>query len=292
MSRKLKALPWNNMGDVNLTEGQDLIGQEISTRASQIAHFAELSTGAGETTFKVNNQGMFMGASNYGDAPFKVDYSGNMTAANAEFPGGTVTGGQTAYNTGTGFWMGLDGTVYKFSIGDGSTKYLTWDGTSLTIRGTLNADDITAGTLTGRVIQTSSSTSAERVIIDPSASNQRSIQIKNSSNAVRGWIGKGEESSTDLAINTTASLDLSFASGLGYDRSFYIQKGGIFCDDSQDDKAVIGSTGTTFAEIIGYYIKAKTKFVCDNNEGVTGSFEDKDGNTITVKGGIITNLGT
>lgn len=43
--------------------------------------------------------------------------------------------------------------VPKFSIGN-STNYMTWDGIGLNIRGTLNADDIVAGTLTGRMFQT------------------------------------------------------------------------------------------------------------------------------------------
>jgi len=60
--------------------------------------------------------------------------------------GGSIKGGQTAYAAGTGFFLGYESAAYKFSIGNG-TKYLTWDGSALTIRGTLNADDITAGTL-------------------------------------------------------------------------------------------------------------------------------------------------
>lgn len=56
---------------------------------------------------------------------------------------GFIKGGQTAYNTGTGFWLGYDSTTYKFSIGS-STKSLTWDGTNLTLTGDLNT--------TGKVI--------------------------------------------------------------------------------------------------------------------------------------------
>lgn len=44
---------------------------------------------------------------------------------------GNIRGGQTAYNTGIGFWLGYS-SGYKFSIGDGpSGKRLTWDGTDL-----------------------------------------------------------------------------------------------------------------------------------------------------------------
>ena len=44
---------------------------------------------------------------------------------------GYIRGGQTDYNTGVGFFLGYSGAAYKFSIGDPSGDYLTWDGTTL-----------------------------------------------------------------------------------------------------------------------------------------------------------------
>jgi len=51
---------------------------------------------------------------------------------------GYLRGGQTDYNTGTGFFLGYSGSAYKFSIGS-STQSLLWDGTSLTLTGNLYA---------------------------------------------------------------------------------------------------------------------------------------------------------
>lgn len=48
---------------------------------------------------------------------------------------GYLRGGQTAYNTGTGFFLGYDTDAYKFSIGDASSNYVTWDGSTLEISG-------------------------------------------------------------------------------------------------------------------------------------------------------------
>lgn len=57
------------------------------------------------------------------------------------------TSGKDNYaDTTPGIFFGYDGGAYKLNIGS-STKYLTWDGSSLTIRGTLNASDLTTGTL-------------------------------------------------------------------------------------------------------------------------------------------------
>lgn len=47
---------------------------------------------------------------------------------------GSIKGGQTAYNTGTGFFLGYSGSAYKFSIGT-STAGMTWDGTAMSIKG-------------------------------------------------------------------------------------------------------------------------------------------------------------
>ena len=59
---------------------------------------------------------------------------------------GYIRGGQTAYNTGTGFFLGYDTSAYKLSMGNASTKLFTYDGTDFTLTG---------GTITGGVFQTS-----------------------------------------------------------------------------------------------------------------------------------------
>ena len=56
---------------------------------------------------------------------------GGITLSN----GGNIKGGQTAFNSGTGFFLGYDSTAYKLSIGNSSGSRLTWDGTSLLISG-------------------------------------------------------------------------------------------------------------------------------------------------------------
>jgi hypothetical protein len=45
---------------------------------------------------------------------------------------GAIKGGQTAYNTGTGWFLGYSGGKYKFSIGD-ATNYMKWDGSELSV---------------------------------------------------------------------------------------------------------------------------------------------------------------
>ena len=64
---------------------------------------------------------------------------GNIAAANITLgTGGYVKQGQSAYNTGTGFYLGDVGGVTKFSVGT-PTLGFTWDGSTFNVNGTLIA---------------------------------------------------------------------------------------------------------------------------------------------------------
>jgi hypothetical protein len=50
---------------------------------------------------------------------------------------GAIKGGQTDYNTGTGWFLGYSSGAYKFSIGNPVGNQLTWNGSNLTISGNI-----------------------------------------------------------------------------------------------------------------------------------------------------------
>lgn len=52
--------------------------------------------------------------------------------------GGAIKGGQTDYNTGTGWFLGYSGGAYKFSIGSPATNRMTWDGSNLSVVGNID----------------------------------------------------------------------------------------------------------------------------------------------------------
>ena len=57
---------------------------------------------------------------------------GSITAGNITVDSsGFIQGGQTAYNTGTGFFLGYDTDAYKFSVGDPSGDYFRWTGSAI-----------------------------------------------------------------------------------------------------------------------------------------------------------------
>lgn len=69
-------------------------------------------------------------------------YIGTTTALVFESQGintgttGYIRGGQTDFNTGTGYFLGYSSGAYKLSIGDGGvSKFIYWDGSVLNING-------------------------------------------------------------------------------------------------------------------------------------------------------------
>jgi hypothetical protein len=53
-----------------------------------------------------------------------------------------IKAGASGYGTGTGFWLGVDSGTPKFYVGNGTgstDNALTWSGSALTVRGSLNA---------------------------------------------------------------------------------------------------------------------------------------------------------
>lgn len=94
-----------------------------------------------------------------GVATFSIDattgnatFAGTLSAAAGTLgaillaSGGYIRLGQTAYDTGTGFWLGDDAGTPKFSLGNSAGNKLTWNGATLAITGTITA---TTGSIGG-----------------------------------------------------------------------------------------------------------------------------------------------
>jgi hypothetical protein len=90
---------------------------------------------------------------NRATAPVRIYESGNANLATVTLGGslsvstsGAIYSGQTAYNTGTGYWWEYNAGTPRASIGDPAGNYLTWDGSALTVKGVVIA---TSATITG-----------------------------------------------------------------------------------------------------------------------------------------------
>ncbi len=86
------------------------------------------------------------------DAAGNASFTGAVTAASGAIGGWTIgatelaagsgaciRAGQTAYDTGTGFWLGDVAGAKKFSLGDAAGNKLTWDGSALALTGAITA---------------------------------------------------------------------------------------------------------------------------------------------------------
>lgn len=145
-------------GDVtwNTTTGAITGGSGIVVYRSGI-----VGAKAGVTTFSITTAG---------DATF----AGSLTAATGTLgaltiaSGGNIKQGQTAYNTGTGFWLGdVTGTA-KFSLGDGTLdNSLTWDGTTLMVNGSaFRGNDIFGSGVDGDVTISANTTLTSDMFYD------------------------------------------------------------------------------------------------------------------------------
>ena len=106
--------------------------------------------------------------------------SANIAAAIANLPATPSGAGLFCDATHLGYHSGSAWTSYigsdgKFYFTGDATNAIAWDGSALTVRGTLNADDISAGTITGRTIQTDTGEAGhyQRIVLDPSDNTLR-----------------------------------------------------------------------------------------------------------------------
>ncbi len=96
-------------------------------------------------------------------APFRVTEAGALTATSATITGaitassgsftggitigtgGSLSSGQTAYDTGTGFWLEYNAGTPRFSLGNAAANKVLWDGTNVTVAGSIYIAPIAAG---------------------------------------------------------------------------------------------------------------------------------------------------
>lgn len=145
--------------DNTLSEVRDsLVGtgpNAIKSRLDKIERDLYSGSGGGGIVISSASIANILRSTNYaaGSAGWQIQKSGDVEFQNGTFrgtiyaaagsftggitigTGGSLSSGQTAYNTGTGFWMEYNGGTPRFSIGNASGNRLTWDGTNLSVSG-------------------------------------------------------------------------------------------------------------------------------------------------------------
>lgn len=110
-----------------LTAGSLAVGQ----------HIQSTSYAAGSAGWRINADGTA--------ELNNVTVRGTVYATNGQF-GGTILGGSaTGYGTGTGFFAGIDGGVYRWRVGVPGASRLQWDGATLLYRGSIDIKSAESG---------------------------------------------------------------------------------------------------------------------------------------------------
>ncbi len=152
---------------------------------------------------------------------------------------GLIRGGQTAYDTGSGFFLGYSGGGYKLSVGNASGSKMTWDGTSLDIVGSLSSSTgnqkviisgtsalyyNASGTLIAHTLASSNSfliggeTAASNIIFDSGSSgvvafsNNGNLTVIATATALNPFV----DDAMDLGDPTFAWKDLHLAGEFNY----------------------------------------------------------------------------
>lgn len=136
------------IGATSITDTAGTVGMSSAVTAGDDIRFWAGHTTPASAPFKVTEAGALTASSAtvQGTVNATGGYIGASTALITESTGlntgitGHIRGGQTGYNVGTGFFLGYDTDNYKFSIGNPSADYITWDGSALTISSQLNVD--------------------------------------------------------------------------------------------------------------------------------------------------------
>ncbi len=124
----------------NTAQGTANTGVANAATAQSTANTGVANAATAQSTANTANTaaGTAQGTANTANSRAQnFDTSGDIFQGISVGTGGHVRGGQSAFNNGTGFFLGYSGSAYKFSIGNAGGQGLTWDGTNLTVVGSI-----------------------------------------------------------------------------------------------------------------------------------------------------------
>lgn len=150
----------------------------------------------------------------------------NLAALSAELGSAVISttgflrSGQTDYNTGTGWWIGLVGGVAKMSMGVAGGAGFTWDGSAFTINnatvagGTINNSAISSPTITSPILPTLSVSGMANVSTTGANGIQRSITRTASPSGGRApytfiWVETTAGGMIKLSNTTSATVTIT-----------------------------------------------------------------------------------
>lgn len=248
------------------------LGQEPANPVKDPSKLETLQVGFGGRVLRVDRNGIWLGSEKFADAPFSVDMDGNIVATSLDLSS-YLQIGEALSDIGSGNITGTyiaSGAITTEKI---AANAVTATKISVSELSAITADlgTITAGTITGALIRTSSSGS--RVEIDDSSD---SIEIYDSSNDLRLEIYDNLINFNDPSEIRVASIYASSSSNLLIDASN--QAGSDILINAGTSGSVIIATGGnnyiecgagdieiyTFMDFNGYWIHSITSIDFDD----------------------------
>ena len=150
--------------------------------------------------------------------------------------GNYIASGQTAYDTGTGFYMVNEAGTPKFSIGNSAGNKMTWSGTVLSIVGTITA---TLGNIGGWLLGTTSLTSG-------SGANTVGLDSGGTNPAI--YAGSATPGSAPFRVTQAGALTATSGTVGGWSMGATTLTGGGLVFDSTNTRARFTS-GSNYVEI-------------------------------------------
>jgi hypothetical protein len=186
--------------------------------------------------------------------------SGSLTSTLGQATGNLYTGKEEFSNTTAGYILGVDGAdgLGKFYIGD-STNYLNWDGTNLTLSGSISAGAINIGgadATSWHVDATGNMWSGAAIIGTAPFSVTNVGLITATSGTISGWtLGTTQFSGTGVAFSSAGDAYISFGTtpptsptvGTG----IFINKTGLYGLSTDTQNFKIDATNGSITAISG-----------------------------------------
>jgi hypothetical protein len=176
-------------------------------------------------------------------------YTGDLTVSGVLTmdDGGVIKSGQTAFETGIGYWLECNSGTPRFSIGNGTTEGFSWDGTTLNVYG----DIIGTGNLVADGITKLGSTSSSGTTHLNSPENILSLAMSSLDTGspviilafvtYAGGLVGGD--TCDFKIRKDSTDVLTFSTNLN---TQYMTRVGIYVDSSPGASSVTYRINATF----------------------------------------------
>lgn len=111
---------YNNIPDISIDSG--------TTQGKDTLNVAAMNVGFGDKSFKSDDQGIWLGANFFADAPFKVDMLGNITASSLDLSTYVSKSGTNEQVTGT-IRLGTGTGAASIILDGGNKRIIINDGT-------------------------------------------------------------------------------------------------------------------------------------------------------------------